>query len=263
MVVGLVTHETKSPLRSNARREDGAGATSAHLLSTARYVSCKMAAEWVAALALLILATPLILLAACLVKLTSRGPVFYNQTRVGRRGRVFTIHKIRTMWHNCESQSGPRWSTHGDPRITPVGRLLRRTHVDELPQLWNVLRAEMSLVGPRPERPEFTRTLEKEIPHYRDRLLVRPGITGLAQVQLYADSDLDSVRRKLTYDLYYVQRLGLLLDLRILVCTVLKVFGVPFHVLQKLLFVPRYSNLGPTRDGLTPPDGSPAVQMIS
>ena len=104
--------------------------------------------------------------------------------RLGKNGRPFRLHKIRTMRHDCEKATGPRWAVPGDPRITPLGRFLRQTHLDELPQLWNVLRGEMSLVGPRPERPEFVPDLEQAIPHYRDRLLVRPGVTGLAQVQL-------------------------------------------------------------------------------
>src|SRR5207248_4660391 len=141
--------------------------------------------------------------AMLLVKLTSPGPMLYTQTRLGRRGRPFTIYKIRTMLHDCESLTGPQWSTPGDTRITRVGRWLRRTHIDELPQLWNVLRGDMSLVGPRPERPEFIPELENAIPFYRDRLLVRPGITGLAQVQLPPDTDMDSVRRQLAHDIYY------------------------------------------------------------
>src|SRR5205823_316253 len=112
-----------------------------------------------------------------------------------------------------------RWSIPGDPRVTLIGQVLRRTHLDELPQLLNVLRGDMSLIGPRPERPEFLPELEAAFPRYRDRLAVRPGVTGLAQVQLPADSDLDSVREKLRHDLYYIQHLGPWLDLRILICT--------------------------------------------
>src|SRR5205823_10851019 len=158
----------------------------------------------------------------------SRGPVFYSQTRLGRGGRPFRIYKIRTMVHNCERQSGARWCTSGDPRITPVGRFLRATHLDELPQLWNVLRGDMSLIGPRPERPEIIAALERAIPRYHDRLLVRPGLSGLAQVQLPADTDLHSVRRKLAYDLYYVEQLGAWLDLRLALATALYLLRVPF-----------------------------------
>jgi lipopolysaccharide/colanic/teichoic acid biosynthesis glycosyltransferase len=131
-----------------------------------------------------------------------------------------------------------RWSTAGDPRITRVGRFLRRTHVDELPQLWNVLCGHMSLVGPRPERPEFLPRLEQAIPRYRERLQVRPGLTGLAQVQLPPDSDLDSVRRKLAYDLYYIDRRGPWLDCRLLLATICYVLHLPFGITRKLLGIP-------------------------
>jgi lipopolysaccharide/colanic/teichoic acid biosynthesis glycosyltransferase len=177
-------------------------------------------------------------LAALLVKVTSRGPVFYSQVRLGRFGRPYRIYKIRTMLHDCEKGTGAKWSTPKDPRVTPVGRFLRRVHVDELPQLWNVIRGDMSLIGPRPERPEFVAILERAIPHYSERLQVRPGVTGLAQVQLPADTDLESVRRKLAYDLYYVRQVGPWLDLRILLCTVFHVIGVPYRVLRGLCRMP-------------------------
>jgi lipopolysaccharide/colanic/teichoic acid biosynthesis glycosyltransferase len=202
------------------------------------YEAGKRAGDVVLALVLLVLNAPLLVLAVILVKLTSRGPVLYSQVRLGRGGRPFTLYKIRTMAHQCESLTGIRWSTPGDPRITPVGRFLRRTHVDELPQLWNVLCGAMSLVGPRPERPEFVPQLEHAIVRYRERLLVRPGLTGLAQVQLPPDTDLDSVRVKLAYDLYYVREVGWWLDLRILLGTALHVVGVPFRSLRRLLCLP-------------------------
>ena len=202
------------------------------------YVLAKAPLDFLAACCLLVPALPLILLSALLVKLTSRGPVFYSQTRLGYRGRPYRIFKVRTMYHNCEQHSGACWATAGDPRITPVGRLLRKTHLDELPQLWNVLKGEMSLVGPRPERPEFVPHLEEKIPRYGERLRVRPGVTGLAQVQLPADSDLESVRRKLVYDLYYIENLSWWLDVRLILCTACKVFHVPFAVQRKLFRVP-------------------------
>src|SRR5205085_11588970 len=118
------------------------------------------------------------------------------------------------------------------------GRCLRRTHLDELPQLWNVLRGDMSLVGPRPERPEFVPDLERALPHYRDRLLVKPGVTGLAQVQLPADTDLESVRRKLAYDLYYIRTFGLWLDLRLILSTALRLLGFPYSWLTVLFGIP-------------------------
>jgi lipopolysaccharide/colanic/teichoic acid biosynthesis glycosyltransferase len=202
------------------------------------YLTCKVVGETTAALVLLVLTAPLILLAALLVKLTSPGPAFYTQTRVGRRGRLFNIYKIRTMIHNCESLTGPRWSMPGDPRVTWLGRLLRLSHLDELPQLVNVLCGQMSLIGPRPERPEFVPELDKQIPTYRDRLAVRPGVTGLAQVNLPADTELASVRRKLAYDLYYIRHLGFWLDFRILLCTALYSVGVPFALSRRLLRLP-------------------------
>jgi lipopolysaccharide/colanic/teichoic acid biosynthesis glycosyltransferase len=206
-------------------------------------LTVKTVCDVTAALALLIVTSPVILLAALLVKLTSAGPAFYSQTRVGRRGRLFSIYKLRTMIDNCESLTGPRWSIPGDPRVTWIGRILRFTHIDELPQLVNVLRGEMSLIGPRPERPEFIPELDDAIPGYRARLLLRPGVTGLAQVNLPADVDLTSVRRKLAYDLYYIQHLSPWLDFRILVCTVLYSVGVPFRISRRLLRLPNGARL--------------------
>jgi lipopolysaccharide/colanic/teichoic acid biosynthesis glycosyltransferase len=202
------------------------------------YLPLKAACEFVFALTLLILTLPLVALMAWLVKLTSRGPAFYKQKRVGQYGQQFTIVKLRTMVDNCESLTGPRWSIPGDPRVTRIGQFLRATHLDELPQLINVLRGEMSIIGPRPERPEFLPKLERSLPGYRNRLLVRPGVTGLAQVQLPADTDLESVRRKLRYDLFYVRWASPSLDLRILLCTIVHMFGVPFWLAGKLLAVP-------------------------
>lgn len=192
------------------------------------------------ALALLVLSAPVLLLAALLIKVTSRGPAVYSQTRVGENGRPFTIYKLRTMIHNCESLTGARWAIPGDPRITPLGQFLRTCHIDELPQLWNVLRGDMSLVGPRPERPEFIPALERSIPGYAQRLYVRPGITGLAQVQLPPDTDLDSVRRKLACDLFYVREVSAWLDFRILLCTATKVFGIPFRITRVVFKMPSW-----------------------
>lgn len=202
------------------------------------YSSTKAAIDWTCALFLLILTLPLFVIAAIAVKLTSRGPIIYSQVRLGKGGKPFTMHKLRTMVNNCEKHSGAKWSTPGDPRVTLVGRFLRKTHIDELPQLWNVLRGEMSLVGPRPERPEFVCQLERVLPRYRDRLLIRPGLSGLAQVQLPPDSDLDSVRRKLAHDLYYVHKLTFWLDFRILCTTALNLMGLPYPLTGKLLLVP-------------------------
>jgi lipopolysaccharide/colanic/teichoic acid biosynthesis glycosyltransferase len=215
------------------------------------------------ALTLLILSAPVILLSALLVKLTSSGPVIYSQTRVGKNGRPYQIHKLRTMYHNCENHSGPRWSTPGDTRITPLGRFLRRTHLDELPQLWNVVRGDMCLIGPRPERPEFIPRLAKALPHYADRLLVKPGMTGLAQVQLPADTDLESVRRKLAYDLYYVRHVSPWLDLSILLGTALYLLGLPTRLMPRLRLVPKRQTVEQTYQDVAGPIAPlPMVQPV-
>jgi lipopolysaccharide/colanic/teichoic acid biosynthesis glycosyltransferase len=175
-----------------------------------------------------------------LVRLTSRGPVIYRQTRVGRSGREFMLFKIRTMRVDAEARTGPVWTTSSrDYRITPLGRVLRMTHLDELPQLWNVIRGEMALVGPRPERPEFTDILAAAIPGYLDRLAVLPGITGFAQINLPPDSDVSSVRRKVVLDLEYIERGGLLFDLRIIFCTLFRLAGLPSKPARRLLQVYR------------------------
>jgi lipopolysaccharide/colanic/teichoic acid biosynthesis glycosyltransferase len=230
----------RRPARRRRRQEAGTPAAAARLPRPrgGLYASCKRAAEFVAALVLLVLTAPLMFVAALLVKLSSRGPAFYTQTRVGLRGRPFTIYKLRTMIHNCESLTGPRWAIPGDPRITRLGYFLRVSHLDELPQLLNVVMGDMSLVGPRPERPEFVTELEQELPAYRGRLAVRPGVTGLAQVQLPADTDLESVRRKLAHDLFYIRTGGLWLDLRVMLCTGLRMLGVPFGLSGRLLRIP-------------------------
>lgn len=164
---------------------------------------------------LLILTSPLLLLAAVLVKLTSRGPVFYSQLRLGRDRRPFWIYKIRSMTHNCERDSGAVWSSRNDPRVFPLGRVLRKLHIDELPQLINVLRGDMAMIGPRPERPTIEYDLSQDIPGFADRLAVRPGLSGLAQVQFPPDTSLGSVCRKLLADLQYIRSAGPWLDFRI------------------------------------------------
>lgn len=176
---------------------------------------------------------PVIALAAILVKITSRGPAFYTQERAGCKGRPFRILKVRTMRHNCEAESGACWSTAGDPRITAVGRWLRKLHIDELPQLLNVLAGSMSVVGPRPERPEIIDDLAADIPFYAERLLVRPGVTGLAQIQQPPDITSECVRRKLQYDRHYIRRRGLLTDVRILAGTVLYLAGLSFESVRR------------------------------
>ncbi len=186
----------------------------------------KAVADGVLAAALLVPALPVMLACVLLVRWTSAGPAVYTQARVGRGGRVFTLYKIRTMYHDCESLTGPRWSMPGDPRITPVGRVFRRLHLDELPQLFNVLRGDMSLVGPRPERPEIVKNLQQVIPGYQRRHTVKPGITGFAQIHLPPDSCIRSVKNKLAYDLFYIRRRSPRLELGILLATVMKLFGL-------------------------------------
>lgn len=179
-------------------------------------------------------ALPIVVGAGVLVKLTSRGPIFYTQQRAGRGGRPFRIVKIRTMKHNCEAESGACWSTSGDPRITPLGRILRKLHLDELPQLWNVLAGQMSMVGPRPERPEILDDLEASIPGIHDRLLVRPGVTGLAQIQQPPDATADCFRRKLAYDRHYIRSRGLATDAKILAGTAIYLIGFRYASVRRL-----------------------------
>jgi len=189
-------------------------------------------------LVMLVVAAPVVLLGWALVRLSSRGPGFYSQARIGRSGEPFVILKLRTMYHDCEARSGVKWATKNDPRVTLVGRVLRKLHIDELPQLLNVLRGDMSLVGPRPERPEFVGPLSHALANYADRLRVRPGLTGLAQIQLPPDSDLESVRRKLVLDRVYVARCGLGLDLRLLVGTAVYLCGVSHAGVRRLFWLP-------------------------
>jgi lipopolysaccharide/colanic/teichoic acid biosynthesis glycosyltransferase len=187
----------------------------------------KMLVDRVLALLLLIPGLPLIALLIAAVRFESKGTGIYRQLRVGHCGKLFTLYKIRSMTSDAESALGPTWAgVDGDSRVTKLGYWLRKLHLDELPQLWNVVRGEMSLVGPRPERPEFVRPLAEQIPGYLDRLRIPPGITGLAQVNLPADTDLDSVRRKLVLDLEYLDTADVGLDLRILLCTLGRVFGL-------------------------------------
>ncbi|MCC7235765.1 MAG: sugar transferase [Bryobacterales bacterium] len=180
--------------------------------------------SWVIALAGVLITLPVMVLAAILVKLTSPGPALYQQRRVGLNGRIFTIYKFRSMRADAEAKTGAVWAVRNDPRVTTLGRFLRKSRIDELPQLFNVLRGEMSIVGPRPERPEFVATLSEQIPFYRQRHVVRPGITGWAQINhKYGDTIEDTVK-KLEYDLYYIKSLSPGLD-----------FLVMFHTVKVML----------------------------
>jgi sugar transferase (PEP-CTERM system associated) len=169
----------------------------------------------------LVIAAPIMLLIALLIRLTSPGAVLYHQRRVGQYGRIFTLHKFRSMWADAEKTTGPVWaSKEGDVRVTAVGRFLRRSRLDELPQLWNVLKGDMSLVGPRPERPEFVDELTRQIPFYRQRHILRPGLTGWAQVRYTYGASVEDALQKLQYDLFYIKNLSLALDVFIILDTV-------------------------------------------
>jgi sugar transferase (PEP-CTERM system associated) len=181
----------------------------------------KRLVDIVAAIVGLIVALPLMVLIAIAIRLTSRGPVFYHQNRVGQHGRIFVVHKFRSMRPDAEQATGPVWAAKdGDTRVTPIGAVLRRTRLDELPQLWNVLRGDMSFVGPRPERPEFVTQLKQQIPFYGQRHIVRPGLTGWAQVRYTYGASVEDALQKLQYDLFYVKNLTIALDLFIIFSTV-------------------------------------------
>ncbi len=191
------------------------------------------------ALLLLIPGLPMMGFLIVLVRCTSKGPAIYRQIRVGKHGRTFVMYKIRTMREDAEAVSGPVWTTKGDPRVTLLGRFLRAVHMDELPQLFNVLRGEMSLMGPRPERPEFVQKLTREIPHYAERLQILPGISGLAQINLPPDTDLDSVRRKLLLDLEYVRTASLAFDIRMFLCTCARLVGIKGETAIRMFWLRR------------------------
>ncbi|MFZ5828915.1 MAG: sugar transferase [Planctomycetota bacterium] len=208
-------------------------------ITPASYFRWKHFVDFVLAVVIFVPAIIAVAVLVVLVRLTSRGPGLYRQVRVGKGGRLFTMYKIRTMRADAEERSGPVWCGAGDPRITPLGRVLRKLHLDEFPQVFNVIRGEMSLIGPRPERPEIVRVLAEEIPGYVDRLAVLPGVTGLAQINLPPDTDLASVRRKLILDLEYIRHAGPFLDVRMLLCTMARVFGLPGSVVMRLFGVRR------------------------
>lgn len=168
----------------------------------------------------LVLAAPLMLLTALAVRLSSPGPALYHQVRVGQNGRHFTVHKFRSMRQDAEAASGAVWAQRNDPRITPIGRFRRKTRLDELPQLWNVLVGDMSFVGPRPERPEFVNTLSEQIPFYRQRHVVKPGVTGWAQVMYTYGASIEDAVEKLQYDLFYIKHLSVGFDVFVLFKTV-------------------------------------------
>lgn len=210
------------------------------------YFACKQAFDRMIAMLLLLPGLPIMGFLVLLIKATSRGPGVYSQQRVGRNGCVYTMYKLRSMRIDAETKTGPVWSPAGrDSRVTPLGYWLRKLHLDELPQLFNVLRGEMSLIGPRPERPEFVEILAASIPGYLDRLQVAPGITGLAQINLPPDTNLDDVRRKLVLDQQYIASAGPLLDARILCSTLLRLCGLRGEWTIQLMSLKRTVELPP------------------
>jgi exopolysaccharide biosynthesis polyprenyl glycosylphosphotransferase len=183
-------------------------------------VAFKRACDILLAATGLLLGAPLMLFSMIAVKLSSPGPALYHQRRVGKDGRIFTIHKFRSMRTDAEALTGAVWSTQNDPRVTRIGRFLRRTRLDELPQIWNVLIGDMSVVGPRPERPEFVTDLTRQIPFYSQRHLVRPGLTGWAQVRHSYGSTVEDALQKLQYELFYIKHMSIAFDLFIVLATI-------------------------------------------
>ena len=234
-----VTHHTNAKKHAHVRVDASGTETAQYIdhswLPSSRYVGRKHWVERFVALVLLLMALPVLLVLSAVIRLTSRGPSIYRQIRVGLHGCPFLMYKLRTMRQDAEAGKGALWCQPRDPRVTFVGRILRASHLDEIPQLINVVRGEMALIGPRPERPEFTQTLARDIPGYMQRHVVRPGITGLAQVQLPPDSNLESVRRKLVFDLEYARHGTLWLDSRILLATLFRLFGSRFGIAANLL----------------------------
>jgi exopolysaccharide biosynthesis polyprenyl glycosylphosphotransferase len=186
---------------------------------TVWYEVSRRALDVIGSLLLLAFAVPLLLLVAFLIRVDSTGPVLYRQSRVGLHGRIFTMLKFRSMRVDAEV-AGPCWATDRDPRMTRIGAFIRATRLDEVPQLLNVLRGEMSLVGPRPERPHFVQQLAAIIPRYNERTHVLPGITGWAQINYPYGASVEDARAKLAFDLFYISNQALLLDLRILLRTI-------------------------------------------
>lgn len=175
---------------------------------------------------ILIVSSPIIILTAIAIKIDSEGPVLFKQERLGQNGKPFNVYKFRSMIKDAEKYTGPVWSQKDDPRVTRMGRFVRKVRIDEIPQMLNVLKGEMSLVGPRPEREFFVEKLSKEIPYYKRRLKVRPGVTGWAQIKHKYDESIDDVKIKLRYDLFYIENMSIRMDFKILLRTVFVVlFG--------------------------------------
>jgi exopolysaccharide biosynthesis polyprenyl glycosylphosphotransferase len=184
----------------------------------------KEAMDVLVSLVLLILALPVMIITAIAIRIDSKGSIFYRQYRVGKGGKEFTLIKFRSMVKDAESKTGAVWAGKQDPRITWVGRIIRHLRIDELPQLINVLKGEMSLVGPRPERPEFVEKFISNIPFYARRMNVKPGVTGWAQVKHKYDESVEDVQKKLRYDLFYLENMSISLDIKILINTIWVIF---------------------------------------
>jgi lipopolysaccharide/colanic/teichoic acid biosynthesis glycosyltransferase len=219
-----IKHREPASSQSTSQKQVGVLET----LQLAKYHDWKRV--WELPLAVVMAAPVLLvtLLLVALVRLTSKGPGIYAQQRMGKGGKLFRIYKLRSMYEDAELRTGPMWCEgERDPRITPLGWWLRKLHLDELPQILNVIRGDMSICGPRPERPEIIVKLVQEIPYYDSRLLVRPGITGLAQINLKPDQTTRCVHKKQALDLEYIETASLILDLRMIVCTAIRVLGIP------------------------------------
>jgi lipopolysaccharide/colanic/teichoic acid biosynthesis glycosyltransferase len=201
-------------------------ARKSHEISPSSYHDRKAILDRTLGGVLLVICAPALVLLIVLVRATSAGGGIYKQKRVGKDGKEYWLYKIRTMYANAEAIGGPQWAKPKDSRTTPLGRALRFLHLDELPQLVNVVQGDMSLIGPRPERPEFVRDLVQVIPNYLERLKVLPGITGLAQINLPADESLESVKKKVIVDCEYIESGSASLDFRILICTALRMLGI-------------------------------------
>jgi sugar transferase (PEP-CTERM system associated) len=190
----------------------------------------KRAMDIIGSVCMLFLYFPVIIFTSILIKLESHGPVIFSQERMGEDGKIFQVYKFRTMREDAESHTGPVWASECDPRITRVGRFLRKTRLDEIPQFWNVLKGDMSFVGPRPERPFFVEKLKRGIPYYLLRTAAKPGITGWAQIKYKYGATVEDAKEKLRYDLYYIKNMSLILDLCIIWQTVKVVlFGKGAH----------------------------------
>ena len=189
----------------------------------------KRLTDIIVSLVILLAGLPLWIIVAILIKIDSPGPVIYKQERVGKDGKIFTLYKFRSMYKDAEEETGPTWTMKNDPRVTRVGKILRKLHIDEVPQFINVLKGDMSLIGPRPERPIFVEKLSKEIPLYKRRLKVKPGITGWAQVKYKYDESIEDVKKKLQYDLFYIENMSFKMDLKIFIHTIFHIISGKGH----------------------------------